>query len=254
MRGTNQTHYVGSLALTPELKYTPGGLAILEITVAGRGEVLTADGTPRQAPFYNRCKAFGKYAESLAESLSQGDVVSVHGRLEYRSYEIEGEKRSAVETVVATLGTLAGRFVTQDDARGQPVLQDGLNRVTIGGNLTKDAELKRLPTGNSVVRLSLAVNERYAEDGEKVGYFDLQAWGELAEGLAEGAKGQGVVGVGRLLNDSWTDPSGTKRYGTRVELERAYLVAGAPAKPEAVAGAATPPARETAPPVADLPF
>ena len=40
---------------------------------------------------------------------------------------------------------------------------------------------------------------------------------QLAEGLAEGAKGQGVVGVGRLLNDSWTDPSGTKRYGTRVE-------------------------------------
>lgn len=122
MRGINQTHYVGSVAQTPELKYTPGGLAILEVTVAGRGEILTADGKGRQAPFYNRCKAFGKYAESLAESLSQGDVVSVHGRLEYRAYEVEGEKRSTVETVIATLGTLAGRFVTEDDARSQPVL------------------------------------------------------------------------------------------------------------------------------------
>lgn len=254
MRGTNQTHYVGSLAQAPELKYTPGGLAILEITVAGRCDVLAADGTPKQAPFYNRCKCFGKYAESLAESLGQGDVVNVHGRLEYRAYEVEGEKRSAVETVIETIGTLAGRFVTEDDRRGQPVLQGGLNRVTLGGNLTKDADLKRLPTGLCVARLSVAVNERYGEDGEKVGYFDLQGWGELAEALAEGAKGQGIVGVGRLVNDSWTDPGGTKRYGTRVELERAHLALGAPAKPEAAAGAATPPAREPAPPAADLPF
>lgn len=247
MRGINQTHYLGSVAQTPELKYTPGGLAILEVTVAGRCDILAADGAPRQAPYYNRCKAFGKFAESLAESLNQGDVVSVHGRLEYRSYEVAGEKRSTVETVIETIQTLAGRFVTQDDARGQPVLQGGLNRVTLGGNLTKNAELRHLPTGNCVARLAVAVNERYGEDGEKVGFFDLQAWGELAEALAGGAKGQGVVGVGRLVNESWDDRDGNKRYGTKVELERAHLVAGAPAKPEAVAGAARVPA--SAPPV-----
>lgn len=106
----------------------------------------------------------------------------------------------------------------------------------------------------------MAINERYGEDGEKVGFFDLQVWGELAEALAEGVKGQGVVGVGRLLNDSWTDQVGNKRYGTRVELERAYLVVGAPSRPEAVAGAAKaegappPPVEEASPTEVDLPF
>ena len=227
MLGINRTHYLGSVASPPDLKYTPAGLAILELTVAGRSEVVTAAGEVKHPAFYNRCKCFGPYAESLAESLQQGDVVSVHGRLEYRAYEVEGDKRSTVETVIETIQTLAGRFVTEDDRRGQPVLVGGLNHVTLGGNLTKGAELKRLPTGSSVTRLSVAVNERYTSkdgDGEKVGYFDLQAWGELAEALAEGAKGQGVVGVGRLVNESWDDKDGIKRYATKVELERAHFV------------------------------
>ncbi len=237
MLGINSAHYIGSVASQPELKYTPGGLAILELTVAGRGDILTAEGEVKHPAFYNRCKCFGKYAESLAQSLQQGDVVSVHGRLEYRSYEVDGEKRSTVETVIATIGTLSGRFVTKDDRREQPVLIGGLNSVTVGGNLTRDAELKRLPT-SSVTRLSVAVNERYPGrdgDGEKVGYFDLQAWGELAEALAEGAKGQGVIGVGRLVNESWEDSHGTKRYATKVELERAHFVASGRAKNTATA-------------------
>ena len=237
MLGINSTHYLGSVASPPDLKYTPAGLAILELTVAGRGEIVTAKGEVKHPAFYNRCKCFGKYAESLAESLQQGDVVSVHGRLEYRAYEVEGDKRSTVETVVATIQTLSGRFVTEDDRREQPVLIGGLNHVTLGGNLTRDAELKRLPT-SSVTRLSVAVNERYTGkegDGEKVGYFDLQAWGELAEALAEGSKGQGIIGVGHLVNESWEDKDGIKRYATKVELERAHFVADGRAKHTATA-------------------
>ena len=261
MLGINRTHYLGSIASPPDLKYTPAGLAVLELTVAGRGEVVTAAGEVKHPAFYNRCKCFGPYAEALAESLQQGDVVSVHGRLEYRAYEVEGDKRSTVETVIETIQTLAGRFVTEDDRRGQPVLVGGLNSVTVGGNLTKDAELKRLPTGSSVTRLSVAVNERYTGrdgDGEKVGYFDLQAWGELAESLAEGAKGQGVVGVGHLVNESWEDPHGTKRYATKVELERAHFVADGRAKKTAAAkpGQAQPGGQrgEAFPPEETLPF
>ena len=138
-----------------------------------------------------------------------------------------------METVIETIQTLTGSFVLKDDNRGQPVLEQGLNSITLGGNLTKDAEPRQLPTGNSVVRLSVAVNERYVskgEAGEKVGYFELQAWGELAEALAEGAKGQGGIGIGRVANESWEDREGNKCYGTKVELERAHFVTSGPAK------------------------
>lgn len=263
MLGINQVHYIGSLTANPDLKYTPGGLAILELTVAGRAEVLSAEGEVKHPAFYNRCKAFGKYAESLVESLQQGDVVSVHGRLEYRAYEVGSEKRSTVETVIETIQTLEGRFITEDDKRDQPVPVDGLNSVTIGGNLTRDADHKQLPTGNSVVRLSVAVNERYVSKGETqetVGYFDLQAWGELAGSVAEGSKGQGIIGVGRLVNESWEDKDGNRRYGTKVELERAHFVSGGPAKsssaakPQKAEAKHSRPLDEEFPPEEALPF
>lgn len=265
MRGINQVHYIGSITQAPDMKYTPGGLAILEVTVAGKQEITTADGAGKTVSFYNRCKAFGSYAEALAESLQQGDVVSVYGRLDYRSYETEGKKRSTVETVITTIQTLTGHFVTEDDSRGQQVLLDGLNTVTIGGNLTRDAELRHTPTGNSVTHLNVAVNERYGDEGrEKVGFFDLQGWGELAEALGTGSKGQGIIGVGRLLNESW-EKDGQKRYTTKVELERGYFVSSgttknAPAKsatkPRRTGERTTPPAsvEEDFPPEANLPF
>ena len=206
MKGINQVHYIGSLTQNPDMKYTPAGLAILELTVAGKEILTKSDGIAKTSVFYNRCKAFGKYAEALANTLQQGDVVDVQGRLEYRSWESDsGEKRSTVETVIETLQTLSGEFVTQDDRRGQPVLNDGLNRVTLGGDLTRDANHRYTPTGSSVTRLSVAVGKRYGSkpDDEKVGYFGLQAWGELAETLAEGAKGQGVIATGWLVNESW---------------------------------------------------
>ena len=110
MKGINQVHFIGSIAKNPELKYTPGDLAILELTVAGKEQVVNADGETRTAVFYNRCKAFGPYAEALAESFQAGDVVTILGRLDYRSYEKDGEKRSTVETVISSVQTLEGRL------------------------------------------------------------------------------------------------------------------------------------------------
>lgn len=225
MKGINQVHVIGSIAKF-EMKYTAGELAILELTVAGKEQVVNADGETRTAHFYNRCKAFGPYAEALAGSLQQGDVVSAQGRLDYRSWEQDGEKRSTVETVIASIQTLEGSFITEDDKLGQPVLVDGLNSVTIGGNLTKDAELRYTPGGTAVTHLSLAVNEYFGKDQERVGFYNAQGWGELAEVLAAGSKGQGVIGVGRLLSESWEDGDGKRRYGTKIELDRAHFVAG----------------------------
>lgn len=228
MKGINQVHYIGSITQAPDMKYTGNGLAILELTVAGKERVVGADGEARTAHFYNRCKAFGKYAEALSESFQPGDVVSVQGRLEYRSWGQDGEKRSTVETLITSIQTLEGSFVTEDDRRGQPVLVDGLNSVTIGGNLTKDAELRNTPTGVAVTHLSVAVNERYGseKDQERVGFYNAQGWGELAEALGAGSKGQGVIGMGRLVGESWEDKDGNKRYGTKVEFDRAHFVAG----------------------------
>ena len=82
-----------------------------------------------------------------------------------------------------------------------------LNSVNIMGNLTRDPELKYLPSGKSVCSLSIANNRVYTKNGEKVSevsYFDVEVWGVAAENCAKYlTKGSGIIVEGRLKQDRW---------------------------------------------------
>jgi len=82
-----------------------------------------------------------------------------------------------------------------------------LNSVNIMGNLTRDPEIKYIPSGKAVCSLSIANNRVYTKNGEKVeevSYFDVEVWGAAAENCAKYlAKGRGVVVEGRLKQDRW---------------------------------------------------
>ncbi|MBF0569292.1 MAG: single-stranded DNA-binding protein [Candidatus Omnitrophica bacterium] len=82
-----------------------------------------------------------------------------------------------------------------------------LNSVNIMGNLTRDPELKNLPSGKAVCNLSIANNRVYSKGGEKVtevSYFDVEVWGVVAENCARYLKkGSGIIVEGRLRQDRW---------------------------------------------------
>ena len=83
----------------------------------------------------------------------------------------------------------------------------GLNSVNIMGNLTRDPELKYLPSGKSVCAISIANNRVYTSKGEKVtevSYFDVDVWGPAGENCAKYlTKGRGIIVEGRLRQDRW---------------------------------------------------
>ncbi len=261
-KGLNRVLLLGTVTQTPELRYTPGGLAVLEVTVAGQDKVETEAGEIREIPWYHRVKLLGRYAELLAEQLSAGTPVFVEGRLDYRSWETDGQRRSALDVRVDRIEPLEadreGRTVT--DARGQERLTDALNQVVLIGNLTRDAELRYTPQGTAVTRFGLAVNETFQSRGqeqEKTHFVDVTAWRELAEWAGELKKGEPLLVLGRLVNDSWTAQDGTRRFVTRVEAKRLEKLTRAPAE-----AAKAPPAGgvdveeglEDFPPEEDLPF
>lgn len=82
-----------------------------------------------------------------------------------------------------------------------------LNSVNIMGNLTRDPEMKHIPSGKAVCSLSIANNRVYTKNGEKVSevsYFDVEAWGAVAENCSKYlTKGQGIIVEGRLRQDRW---------------------------------------------------
>ena len=96
------------------------------------------------------------------------------------------------------------------------------NTATLVGNMSRDPELRYLPSGQSVVNFGLAVNRRWKnrqtdEWEEQTSFIDVRAFGTMAENIAESCtKGTRVAVFGRLEQRSWEADDGTKR--SKVEI------------------------------------
>ncbi len=96
-----------------------------------------------------------------------------------------------------------------------------INRVTLVGRLTRDPELRALPSGTSVLSLGLAVNGRQKDQTgnwvDKPNFFDVKVFGAQADMLANHlSKGRRVGIDGRLDWSSWEAQDGSKR--SKVEV------------------------------------
>jgi single-strand DNA-binding protein len=96
-------------------------------------------------------------------------------------------------------------------------MANSINRVVMTGNLTKDPELRSLPSGTSVCELRIACNTR-RKDGasgewvDKPNYFSVTVWGAQGENAAKYlSKGRPVAIDGRLEWHEWEAQDGTKR-------------------------------------------
>ena len=99
-----------------------------------------------------------------------------------------------------------------------------LNKVFLIGNLTRDPELKALPSGVKVVSISLATNRVWKDkDGarqESTEYHNLVSFGRQAETLAQYCKkGSSLYVEGRLQTRSWDGQDGQKRYRTEILVD-----------------------------------
>jgi len=106
-----------------------------------------------------------------------------------------------------------------------------VNMVILMGNMTRDAELRYTPNGKAVASFGIAANRNYTDAAgskhEEVDFFDIVAWGKLAEIISQyGGKGQGVHIVGRLQNRSWEGTDGTKKFKTEIIANDISLVGG----------------------------
>ena len=91
-----------------------------------------------------------------------------------------------------------------------------LNKVLIMGNLTRDPELRYVPSGAAVANFTVAVNRSYkdkaGERKEDVSFIRVVVWGKMAEICGEYlAKGRAVLVEGRLQSRSWEGQDGQKK-------------------------------------------
>lgn len=100
-----------------------------------------------------------------------------------------------------------------------------LNKAILIGNLTRDPELKALPSGSQVASFSVATNRVWKDKNgakqESVDYHNIVVFGRQAETAAQYLKkGSSVLIEGRMQTRSWDATDGTKKYRTEVIADR----------------------------------
>lgn len=146
-----------------------------------------------------------------------------------------------------------------------------INTVAVSGNLTRDPEVKTLPSGTTITEVGIAVNRsrKDAESGdyiEEASFFELAIWGKFGELVGRKLrKGDSATAQGRLEQQRWETTEGENRSKVRIVVDQLdsegffrpaaednQAAAAAPA-----AEAATEPKAEAAVPAAaddDIPF
>ena len=107
-----------------------------------------------------------------------------------------------------------------------------LNVVVLTGNLTRDPELRSLPSGTSVCDLRVAVNTRRKNNAtgeweDKPNYFDVKVWGAQGENCARFlSKGRPVGVQGRLEWREWETQDGQKRQAVDIIADSVQFLGG----------------------------
>ena len=100
-----------------------------------------------------------------------------------------------------------------------------INKAIIYGNLTRDPELKSLPSGAQVCEFGVATNRVWKDKNgakqESVDYHNIVVFGRQAELVKQYLyKGNGVFLEGRIQTRSWDAQDGAKRYRTEIVADR----------------------------------
>jgi len=103
------------------------------------------------------------------------------------------------------------------------------NKVILVGNLTRDIELRYLPSGTAIGTTGIATNRRFknqtGEQREEVCFIDITFFGRTAEIANQYLrKGSKVLVEGRLKFDQWTDQTGAKRSKHSVTVETLQML------------------------------
>lgn len=107
MSGEIQITIVGNLTSDPELRFTPGGVAVANVTIATTARRFNNDSKEweDQETTFMRCNIWREYAENAAESLSKGMSVIALGQFKLKTWEDkDGTKRVSPEMDVLDIG------------------------------------------------------------------------------------------------------------------------------------------------------
>ncbi len=134
-RSLNQVILMGNLTRDPELRQTPSGQSVCSFSLALNRSYKDASGEWQEATDYIDIVAWGPLGERVSQYLNKGRRCLVQGRMQSRSWEQEGVKRSKVEVLASDVTFLDS---PRDGEEGGGSNGGGYNRGGAAGASTPD--------------------------------------------------------------------------------------------------------------------
>ena len=100
-----------------------------------------------------------------------------------------------------------------------------MNKVILMGRLTRDPEVRQTTTGINVTRFSIAVERRFAREGQQnVDFLNCVAWRQTGDFVGRYfSKGSMIAVVGSVQTRTWEGQDGKKNYATEISVDEAYF-------------------------------
>jgi len=100
MISLNKATIIGNLTRDPESKALPSGITVVNFSIATNRNWKDKEGNKKEEVQFHNCVSFGKQADTIAQYVKKGQQLMVEGRIQTRSWEVEGGKRYATEIMV----------------------------------------------------------------------------------------------------------------------------------------------------------
>lgn len=153
MAGETIITVVGNLTADPELRYTQGGLAVANFTIASTPRTFDrqANDWKDGEALFLRASCWREFAEHVAGSLTKGSRVVATGRLKQRNYDDrDGNKRTAIELEVDEIGPSL-RYATAQVTRAPGGSAGGGGRGQASGGAAEEPWAASAPAGGDDV-------------------------------------------------------------------------------------------------------
>ncbi|MCX5658057.1 MAG: single-stranded DNA-binding protein [Candidatus Omnitrophica bacterium] len=146
MANFNRVFLMGNLTRDPEMRYTPSGTAVVNFGMAVNRHFTDQNGEKKEETCFVRISVFGKQGENCNQYLSKGSPVFIEGRLQYRTWETDGQKRNSLD-VVAERVQFMGRAKEGQDSKTEdevteesPSSEHSSGKVDINSKATQDED------------------------------------------------------------------------------------------------------------------
>ena len=165
MRTFNRVHLIGYQTQPVAVRQTPGGISVTDLNLVVPFSFRTEQGSSLDGKGFHTVTLWGPMADIAGQYMREGSQVFISGRLQTDSWEDEqsGEKRSKTKIVGLDMILLDPKDGQLPALKSGSRLGGGLNRADIVGKVTRDPEIRTTTSGQQVLTLGVATNDRWRD-------------------------------------------------------------------------------------------